>query len=130
MNYVGVHRKLHRDRGPAKANACQHCGRQAAHWAYNHTDPKAIVDKQGRKYSRDLARYLALCVQCHLNLDQRDEYLWEFAKVLNVPCASCGATPGRMCRTPSGSEYRSPTYQHAPRRRLAKQGTAPKPPSD
>ncbi len=126
MSYVGTHRKLRHVRGPAKQNACQHCGRQAEHWAYNHTDPMAITDPHGRVYSHDLARYIALCAQCHLTLDQDEEHVFKVAKVLDTPCRTCQAKPGQFCRSSSGVVYTSMGLLHARRRNDAPVDTRPR----
>ena len=73
--YRAVHRRVHRERGPAAEQACAHCAGQAHHWAYDHTDPRPLVGTTPRgivaEYSADVTRYIALCRRCHSIFDRR-----------------------------------------------------------
>jgi hypothetical protein len=73
VGYFGAHLRLYRTRGPAKRQSCAHCGGAAKHWAYDHTDPSPLIHTggraDGRLYSTDPARYIALCGSCHKFFD-------------------------------------------------------------
>lgn len=63
-SYNAVHIRLRRQRGPAKAHACVDCGRTAAHWSYDLSDPNEKRSTEGH-YSTELSRYVPRCVSCH-----------------------------------------------------------------
>jgi len=67
VTYVNMHRRLARWLGKASEQVCA-CGQQAAHWAYDHSDPGELLDR-GRPYSADPSHYLAMCVPCHKRMD-------------------------------------------------------------
>jgi len=67
--YAFAHNKVYRLRGRATGYPCEHCGRPAKHWAYDHQDPDERFHPAGRPYSVDPWHYLALCVSCHKILD-------------------------------------------------------------
>jgi hypothetical protein len=73
VGYVGAHRRLTRERGPASEQTCR-CGEQAADWAYNHTDPNERTELTGHNagyvFSLDPARYVPLCKLCHKTFDR------------------------------------------------------------
>jgi len=67
--YTAVHLRIRAQRGPAKDNTCG-CGLPAEHWAYVRGDDQSVrYNEQGRPYSTDLSRYVALCVTCHRRMD-------------------------------------------------------------
>ncbi len=65
MGYAGVHQRLNRERGSAKALDCAACGRPAEQWAY--TGPRQAGEKQ--PYSTNLDLYEPQCVRCHKRYD-------------------------------------------------------------
>ncbi len=65
--YKAVHFRLGRDRGPARNHLCG-CGKQAEHWAYQHTG-EMITDESGKTYSADLKDYSPMCRSCHFSMD-------------------------------------------------------------
>lgn len=79
LTYHAVHVRIWKARGKAAAHLCANgCGRQAAHWAYDHKDPYEITgwSNQGRdkrrvpvRYSTNLNHYTPLCRPCHTVLD-------------------------------------------------------------
>ena len=70
FGYQCAHKKVRRVRGVARDNACQHCGKSAAHWAYDHDDPAERFDPNyGGSYSLDPAHYMPLCASCHKTFD-------------------------------------------------------------
>lgn len=69
MSYMATHTKLRRERGNASEYLCA-CGAQAEHWAYSNAAVDESVDSYGRRYSRDLAEYTAMCVPCHHHFDR------------------------------------------------------------
>lgn len=70
IGYSALHMRLRAYRGDASKLSCVHCGRRAAQWAYDYTDPGAERDKSSDLiYSLDLARYMPLCVSCHKVFD-------------------------------------------------------------
>jgi len=75
VDYGAVHRRIKMERGPAKVWPCQHCGDQAAHWAYDHTDPNEKVSDRGR-YSTDPDHYIPLCHRCHVKFDDNNATGW------------------------------------------------------
>lgn len=69
ITYNAAHRRVYRSKGDASTHTCRHCGKAAAHWAYDHADPNAIRDK-GSVYSLDPAHYIPLCRVCHVRFDK------------------------------------------------------------
>lgn len=67
--YDSSHQRVGRRLGPASTRACQHCGKPARHWAYDHADPDEVTDPRGISYSTDPAHYLPLCARCHKRFD-------------------------------------------------------------
>lgn len=79
--YSAVHERLRKARGSARDYVCP-CGAPAAEWAYDHTDPRPLLQWMalanfGRgelagavAYSTDLDRFVALCRRCHTRLDR------------------------------------------------------------
>lgn len=71
-SYQALHDRLRRYRGRASEHRCVECGGQAQDWAYDHSDPEAVVTKVGKKriaYSTDLSRYQPMCRRCHIQFD-------------------------------------------------------------
>lgn len=71
VGYIGVHHRVRTERGPASAYLCEHCGLNAAHWAFDHSDPDPRFHSDGRPFSVDLNCYIPLCAACHAKLDRR-----------------------------------------------------------
>lgn len=69
IGYSGIHMRVRSLRGPATRHSCRHCGGGAEQWAYDHGDPRAHRDGEGRLYSTDAIHYIPLCVPCHRRLD-------------------------------------------------------------
>lgn len=73
VDYAGAHGRVRRTRGPASTHPCIDCGRAAAHWSYDHTDPNERTSQaeqtQGVAYSLDIEHYQARCVPCHKRYD-------------------------------------------------------------
>lgn len=67
--YPAIHCRVKRERGRASSHVCEHCGKPAKHWAYDHQDPEERSSPEG-PYSLDPARYVPLCVGCHNRLDR------------------------------------------------------------
>lgn len=73
VSYNTTHARLRRTNGVARNHDCVECGRQAAHWSYDHTDPHELVGEEGGRtvrYSVDLDRYQPRCESCHWRLDR------------------------------------------------------------
>lgn len=68
-SYVQCHIRVHKTRGRAAEHQCRHCDRQAAEWAYDHTDPDELTSDKGQAYSLDPEHYLPLCRSCHRKFD-------------------------------------------------------------
>jgi hypothetical protein len=74
VTYEAVHWQVSQARGKASDHACEHCGQRAAQWAY---DRSGVAEKRtgpdhrfpGLPYSKDLTRYMALCISCHKRFD-------------------------------------------------------------
>lgn len=69
--YVTVHLWLRAERGPATKYVCRDCPNRADEWAYDHTDPDALLDELARPYSTDAHHYAPLCRSCHRRVDAR-----------------------------------------------------------
>ena len=67
--YRTVHNRLKAKRGVAASYQCVDCGRPAAQWSYDGSDPDEIRARDGRgyelAYSVDLNRYHPRCIRCH-----------------------------------------------------------------
>lgn len=64
--YCAMRQRLATVRGPATAQPCAGCDREAQLWSYDGTDPDERTDPaRGHRYSLDPARYRALCRSCH-----------------------------------------------------------------
>ena len=68
VGYFGVHGRLASQRGRADARTCEHCGKRAAQWAYDHSCLNERASESG-PFSIDLERYIPLCVSCHKRFD-------------------------------------------------------------
>jgi len=71
--YLGAHGRIWRERGPARNRACVDCGKRAAEWSYDGTDPEELVEPEGPRaglpYSLDASRYQPRCRSCHRRFD-------------------------------------------------------------
>ena len=70
----GLHRRLARERGPAREQACIDCGGTAAEWSYNNADPAELIgEDHGVRlaYSLDVANYDPRCRPCHRRFDRQ-----------------------------------------------------------
>ena len=72
-SYQSAHEWVRRDRGPARDHPCVGCGKTAAHWSYDHTDPdqryEPGLSAKPVAYSLDTSRYQPRCVRCHKRYD-------------------------------------------------------------
>lgn len=66
---VAAHDRVRSRRGPARTHPCIDCGLPAAHWSYDHADPKELIDERGNPMSADPNHYQARCVPCHKRFD-------------------------------------------------------------
>lgn len=73
-SYYAVHLRLRSFLGKASDFPCVDCGRDAAHWSYDLTDPSPLVDEAGT-YSPHISRYWPRCVQCHKYFDIQGSHL-------------------------------------------------------
>jgi hypothetical protein len=64
VGYWACHRRVKAVRGPAPVHRCADCGTAAAVWSYDGTDPAALTDARGRRYSLDPLRYQPRCRFC------------------------------------------------------------------
>lgn len=69
VSYTAAHDRLTIDLGRAADQECADCGKPAAHWSYDHTDPAELTDWRGHPYSLDTAHYAPRCYSCHRRLD-------------------------------------------------------------
>ena len=72
-NYLTAHKRVYSARGAAAARRCQHCGRDASQWAYDHLDPSVSLTPQGYQYSVDVSHYIPLCIPCHRVFDREGQ---------------------------------------------------------
>lgn len=74
VEYSAAHSRVYRSRGPASAHQCSRCGESAEQWAYDGTDPDERTSTVGKAanchYSTDPARYVPLCIPCHIEVDR------------------------------------------------------------
>lgn len=68
IKYRAAHERLRVERGRAADYECTDCGRPAAHWSYNHTDPDELTEK-GWPFSPSPEHYSPRCVPCHKTFD-------------------------------------------------------------
>ncbi|MGV9748260.1 hypothetical protein ACWDTG_25640 [Rhodococcus zopfii] len=71
-SYVGMHARVHRQRGKASDHTCTFCGGDARTWAYDHECPNEKWGEAGKytvPYSTDLDHYIPLCSPCHSRFD-------------------------------------------------------------
>lgn len=74
ITYYGAHTRVAGLRGRAKARKCVDCGKQAAHWSYDHADPDELVEPielGGKRYSDKPEHYEPRCNRCHTLFDRR-----------------------------------------------------------
>lgn len=72
VEYAAAHARVVAKRGKPTEHECAHCGKPAAEWAYDRSDPDEKRNTVGRDdgpFSLNPAHYLALCVRCHRRLD-------------------------------------------------------------
>lgn len=71
--YERIHRRLRRERGPARAYRCVNCGDHAEQWSYDGLDPDEqteCIRGKALAFSVDLGHYRPRCVGCHLKYDR------------------------------------------------------------
>jgi hypothetical protein len=66
---TAAHDRVKATRGPAREHACQWCGGQAQHWAYDHLDLDENHSDRAGPYSTDPSHYQPMCVPCHKRFD-------------------------------------------------------------
>jgi len=72
VGYVGLHKRLYRQKGPATDHPCADCGAPAQDWSYTGGDPAERLDDRRRSpYSLDPAFYAPRCRCCHRMRDKR-----------------------------------------------------------
>ena len=69
MQYRAAHANIERQRGKAAEHPCADCGQPAEQWAYDGSDPAALLSSLGYAYSLDAERYRPLCRPCHAAFD-------------------------------------------------------------
>lgn len=72
VNYCVVHQRLKKTKGSARGYKCESCGKQAKHWAYNHSSPDERMEEVSGyilPFSPNLEDYIPMCVPCHKALD-------------------------------------------------------------
>lgn len=70
--YGAAHHWVRQARGSASEHQCVDCGDPAREWAYDHTDPDEMSEKQGRltlSYSAKPQHYQPMCKPCHRRFD-------------------------------------------------------------
>lgn len=67
--YDAIHKRLRKERGPARNFECVECGNQANHWAYQHTAGDNEQRTHGLPFSSNVEDYAAMCAKCHRKLD-------------------------------------------------------------
>lgn len=73
IGYAGAHVRVRSHRGSASTYDCIDCGRQAAHWSFNHDTPSERTRESDRGYfSIDVADWDPRCVRCHQAYDRRE----------------------------------------------------------
>lgn len=128
MSYVATHNKIRKVRGRANEYTCP-CGKQAESWAYNNASDQELVDDLGRRYSRNLDDYAAMCNSCHQALDkalithcpQKHEYTAEntIIDAGKRKCRTCVYARNRG-RTLTPEQRKRKTILQRERRRLAR----------
>lgn len=66
-SYLEAHDRLAERFGGASSYLCV-CGKQAEHWAYQHSGTP-VVDEKERVYSLDPGDYAPMCRSCHFKMD-------------------------------------------------------------
>jgi hypothetical protein len=70
--YGAAHDRIARTRGLARDHTCVDCGRRAAQWSYDHTDPNERLSttiEGAPPFSLDAGHYQPRCVPCHKTFD-------------------------------------------------------------
>jgi hypothetical protein len=76
-NHQQMHKRLVRDRGPAKSHPCVDCGGPAKDWSHDcltwENTTQEIRNRHGKRlvFSTDPAAYHARCQPCHSHLDAK-----------------------------------------------------------
>jgi hypothetical protein len=72
VSYSGVHQRVRFAKGNAYSHKCQHCGKTAQHWSWNHLGDWVEGDSNGSllRYSLDVDAYIPLCAKCHKAFDK------------------------------------------------------------
>ncbi|MCV7302529.1 hypothetical protein H7J93_23155 [Mycobacterium barrassiae] len=73
-SYGTAHHRTLRRRGRASNHDCVECGKQAEHWAYDHSDPNELRGTVKKSpslmpYSADPKHYQPMCAKCHKQMD-------------------------------------------------------------
>lgn len=68
-SFDAIHRRLYRQRGPAREYSCADCSGPAREWSYDGLDPNQLIGKNGAPYSLELDHYVPRCVSCHRRFD-------------------------------------------------------------
>lgn len=69
LTYKAMHQKLKRKRGRAAEQTCSACNNQASTWAYMHNCEDELID-DGWAYCPHIEHYSAMCMPCHMKLDE------------------------------------------------------------
>lgn len=73
VTYIGMHKRVVREKGPACTHKCVDCDKQAKDWSYNNNgSKKRYAENNGKtiEYSLDANDYDPRCRACHLKFDQ------------------------------------------------------------
>lgn len=73
VSYSGAHKRVRRLNGSASVHECCSCGAPAEEWAYDHSDPSPLWERN-MPYSLASHRYQPMCKQCHVALDASQRY--------------------------------------------------------
>ena len=71
ISYMGAHKRLERERGPAKDHPCEFCAQPAHHWSYKGNSAQEIRGPHSKRqpaetaWSPDPRDYRPLCASCH-----------------------------------------------------------------
>lgn len=74
VTYSGAHSRVAKARGKAADHACVDCGNPAQEWAYDGLDEHEVTDGP-RRFSRNPAHYMPMCVPCHRAFDMRHRHM-------------------------------------------------------
>lgn len=131
--YMGVHKDLRKDRGPARDHFCP-CGARAEEWALKPDAVDIIVDGRGLKFSINQSDYQSMCIPCHREMDFRrshckagHELSGENVRITPKGRRACRACSRERCRVanmkPEMVEHRR-RYAREYQRRLREAGAA------